>query len=100
MDVTRYGTGEPGPEGSIKKAAFRLGDQEIVCTDSYVKHNFTFTPSFSFFVECESDQDIERLTAALSEQGGVLMPLDNYGFSRRFSWVVDRYGVSWQLNLR
>jgi uncharacterized glyoxalase superfamily protein PhnB len=35
----------------------------------------------------------------LSEQGGVLMPLGNYGFSTRFGWVNDRFGVSWQLNV-
>ena len=36
---------------------------------------------------------------ALSRDGQVLMPLDKYDFSRRFAWVQDRFGVSWQLNL-
>jgi predicted 3-demethylubiquinone-9 3-methyltransferase (glyoxalase superfamily) len=64
-----------------------------------VSHGFTFTPSLSLFVDCESEADLERIFAALSEGGGVLMPLGNYGFSRRFGWVNDRFGVSWQLNL-
>ena len=36
--------------------------------------------------------------AALSDEGAVLMPPGDYGFSRRFAWVNDRFGVSWQLN--
>jgi predicted 3-demethylubiquinone-9 3-methyltransferase (glyoxalase superfamily) len=64
-----------------------------------VKHDFTFTPSFSLFVQCESDDEILRLASALLESGAALMPLGEYGFSRRFAWVNDRYGVSWQLNL-
>ena len=98
LDVIRYKPGEPGPEGIVKKASFRIGDQSVLCTDSFVKHDFTFTPSFSLFVQCESDDEIQRLASALLEGGTALMPLGEYGFSRRFAWVNDRYGVSWQLN--
>ena len=53
----------------------------------------------SLFVECEDDAELSRVFAVLSEGGQVLMPLDDYGFSTRFGWVADRFGVSWQLNL-
>jgi uncharacterized glyoxalase superfamily protein PhnB len=43
--------------------------------------------------------ELQRVFAALAEGGTQLMPLDDYGFSRRFGWVNDRYGVSWQVNL-
>ena len=98
-DIARYAAGEPGAEGSVKVAKFSVAGQLVMCIDSPAKHAFTFTPSHSFFVECESDAEIERLAATLGAEGKVLMPLDNYGFSRRFSWVSDRFGVSWQLNL-
>jgi predicted 3-demethylubiquinone-9 3-methyltransferase (glyoxalase superfamily) len=39
------------------------------------------------------------LYVKLSENGRAFMPLDNYGFSSKFGWVEDRFGVSWQLNL-
>ena len=61
--------------------------------------SFAFTPSSSLFVTCESEAEFDRLSAALTEDGEVLMPPDNYGFSRKFAWVNDRFGVSWQLNL-
>jgi predicted 3-demethylubiquinone-9 3-methyltransferase (glyoxalase superfamily) len=99
LDVIRYKPGEPGPEGTVKKASFRIGDQSVLCTDSFVKHDFTFTPSFSLFVQCDSDDEIQRLASAFLEGGTALMPLGEYGFSRRFAWINDRYGVSWQLNL-
>ncbi len=99
ISIDRYGPGQPGPEGSVMKAIFSVSGQEVMCTDSFVKHGFTFTPSFSFFVTCESEEQLGRLFGALSEGGGVLMPMGNYGFSRQFAWVNDRFGVSWQLNL-
>lgn len=98
-DVVRYGPGQPGKEGSVMKAQFSLAGQTVMCIDSPMKHAFTFTPSFSFFVECESEEEIARLAAALGEGGAALMPLGNYGFSRQFTWLNDRFGVSWQLNL-
>jgi len=99
LDTVRWKTGEPGKEGSIKLAKFRAAGQTILVSDSPVKHAFEFTPSSSFFVDCESDDQLERLFNALGDGGGTLMPLDNYGFSQRFGWVNDRFGVSWQLNL-
>lgn len=99
LSVTRYGPGEGGAEGSVMRASFSIANQTVMCIDSPVKHAFTFTPSTSLFVDCESDEELRRLYAALSEKGGTLMPLDNYGFSQLFAWVNDRFGVSWQLNL-
>ena len=97
--VRDTGAGEPGPEGSIKVASFSLAGQRVMCIDSPAKHAFSFTPSFSFFVDCDSEADLRRFASALGEGGGVMMPVDNYGFSALFTWLSDRYGVSWQLNL-
>lgn len=98
--MDRYGPGEPGAVGTVKQGRVRLAGQELVCFDSPAKHAFTFTPSFSLFVECESETELDAAFGQLSEAGGVLMPPNNYGFSSKFAWVSDRFGVSWQLNLK
>ncbi|WP_064746832.1 VOC family protein [Lysobacter antibioticus] len=99
LEVNRYGAEGPGPEGSVMVARFRIAGLEVMCSDSYVQHAFGFTPSMSLFVDCRSEEEVDALAARLSEGGSVLMPLDDYGFSRRFAWVADCFGVSWQLNL-
>jgi predicted 3-demethylubiquinone-9 3-methyltransferase (glyoxalase superfamily) len=88
-----------GPEGSVKRADFTLAGQPVICIDSPAKHAFTFTPSMSLFVECEDEAEFDTAFALLAEGGKLLMPPDNYGFSRKFGWLNDRFGVSWQLNL-
>lgn len=98
LEITRWGAGSPG-EGTVMRGLVSIAGQVVQCSDSFVKHGFTFTPSFSFFVDCESNEQIETLWAALSDGGQAMMPLDNYGFSTRFGWCSDRFGVSWQLNL-
>ena len=97
--IERYREGEPGTPGAIKRATFTIGDQSLLLFDSPVKHDFTFTPAFSLFVECDSEDQIRWLFEQISEEGRVFMPLEGYGFSRLFTWVGDRFGVSWQLNL-
>lgn len=99
LDVAKYGADGPGAEGTIMVARFTIAGQEVRCSDSPVQHGFGFTPSVSLWVETESDDELERLFTALADGGGTLMPLGDYGFSRRFGWVNDRFGVSWQLNL-
>lgn len=44
-------------------------------------------------------EEIDRPYGTLLEGGKALMPIGTYGFSQRFGWVNDRFGVSWQLNL-
>lgn len=97
--IERYGPGEQGPEGGVKRAELTINQHRLMFFDSPVKHNFTFTPAISLFVECESEAEQEKAFQELSAGGQVLMPLDSYGFSTRFAWVNDRFGVSWQLNL-
>jgi predicted 3-demethylubiquinone-9 3-methyltransferase (glyoxalase superfamily) len=99
LDIARYGAEGPGPEGSVLRASFQLAGRTYQCIDSHVKHGFGFTPSVSLFVSCDTEEELDRLYAALAEGGTPRMPLGDYGFSRKFGWTDDRFGVSWQLNL-
>ena len=97
--LERYGPGEPGAEGSVTRADITVAGRELICIGSPVEHDFGFTPAVSLFVECDDETELQAAFERLSAAGEVLMPLDDYGFSRRFGWVNDRFGVSWQLNL-
>ncbi len=99
INVTRYVANEQGVEGTIKHATFSLNGQEFMCIDSFVSHGFSFTPSISLYVKCETEEEIDKAFTALSADGQVLMPLGPYPFSKKFAWVSDKFGVSWQLTL-
>lgn len=99
VHMTKYGPDGPGPEGTIITAMVTINGQKIMFSDSFVKHQFSFTPSMSFWIDCADAEELERLFAALGADGQIYMPLDDYGFSTRFGWVGDRFGVTWQLNL-
>jgi predicted 3-demethylubiquinone-9 3-methyltransferase (glyoxalase superfamily) len=99
VSMVKHGPEGPGPEGSVMTAVFRLAGHQFMCSDSFQHHEFTFTPSMSLFVDCADEAELDRLYGALVEGGAALMPLADYGFSKKFGWVNDRFGVSWQLNL-
>ena len=99
LNITRYGANEAGAEGSVQHATFTLNGQEFMCIDSNPVHAFTFTPSMSLYVRCDTEEEIDRVFATLSQDGQILMPLDRYPFSQKFGWLADRFGVSWQLSL-
>ena len=97
--IDRYGPGMPGPEGTVITAEFTLGGRSFMASDTYIKHAWDFTPAISIFIACQSAEELDAAFNALAEGGRVYMPIDNYGFSQRFGWVGDRFGVTWQLNL-
>jgi len=97
--IERYGADEAGAEGSVVVAKFNLDGIDYMCIDSAVPHDFGFTAAMSLFVDCKDEAEIHRLFDGLAAEGEVLMPLDQYPFSRKFGWCADRFGVSWQLSL-
>ncbi|MEN1936150.1 VOC family protein [Paenibacillus sp. 102] len=97
--ISRYDANGPGKEGTVMHAAFTLNGQQFMCIDSNVKHDFTFTPSMSLYVNCDTEEEINEVFNKLSQGGEVLMPLAAYPFSKKFGWLNDKYGVSWQLTL-
>jgi predicted 3-demethylubiquinone-9 3-methyltransferase (glyoxalase superfamily) len=60
---------------------------------------FSANAAISYFVYCGSDEEIERLYAAFIEGGSIMMPLGTYPWTRRYAWIVDKFGVSWQLDV-
>ena len=97
--LAKYGTEAEAMSGLVSMAEAVIGGVPIRCNDTPPMHEFTFTPSISFFIDLDDDSQLTSAHDALIEGGTALMPLGQYGFSRRFAWIQDRYGVSWQLNL-
>lgn len=83
------------PAGRVMVAGFELAGQRISALNGGPA--FKPTPAISFFVRLESEAEVNALWEGLGEGGSVLMPLDGYPWSRRYGWLQDRYGVSWQI---
>lgn len=60
---------------------------------------FEKNPSVSFMVICETEDEVQKYWDQLLDGGMALMALDAYPWSKKYGWVQDRYGVSWQLYL-
>jgi predicted 3-demethylubiquinone-9 3-methyltransferase (glyoxalase superfamily) len=97
VSIRRYGDAGPGPKGQVVTLTFQIAGLSVIALNGGPA--FHFTPSASFFVTCKSEKEIDALWNKLSEGGKVLMGLQKYQFSEKFGWVVDRYGLSWQMTL-
>lgn len=86
-----------GDRVTIAHAA--LAGHQLIFVDDPIRHAFTFTPSMSLHVFFDDRDILDTAFAELSKDGEIRMALDDYGFSPRFGWTDDRFGVSWQLNL-
>ena len=60
--------------------------------------HFTLNPSVSFYVACETVEEVDKAWKKLLDGGSVLMPLDKYEWSEKYGWVQDKFGVNWQLS--
>ncbi|MCT4214027.1 VOC family protein [Elizabethkingia anophelis] len=58
---------------------------------------FEKNPSISFLINCASEEDVQHYWDQLSEGGMVLMELDSYPWSKKYGWIKDKYGTTWQL---
>jgi predicted 3-demethylubiquinone-9 3-methyltransferase (glyoxalase superfamily) len=60
---------------------------------------FKFNPSISFYVVCETEMEIDYLWKSLSDRGSIMMGLSEYPWSKKYGWLNDRFGLSWQISL-
>lgn len=95
--ITHFGDEVPGPKGKVMTAAFHLAGSDFLALNGGPE--FSFTPAISFFISCQDDAEIDALWVNLIEGGQALMELGPYPFSEKFGWVMDRYGLTWQLIL-
>ena len=100
IEVQRWGPGAPGEEGRIMVATFDLDGNRFMCSDSPPIHAWNFSPAVSNYIDCKNEGELDKLFSKLAENGTITMPLNNYGFSQKFGWVIDQFGISWQLNLK
>ena len=83
----------------IMLATFSIRGQELMISDSPIKHEWGITPGVSFFLDIEEEASLLSLVKQISAKGKVMMPPGNYGFSKQFAWVEDPFGINWQLNV-
>jgi len=100
--IERYPEGRDEPymknmEGKILTAIFEAAGHRFMSLDGSA--DFKFTPAISFFVNCETEDEIDTLWRELANGGNIMMPFQEYPFSKKFGWCADKYGVSWQLSL-
>ena len=85
VSVMHYGEAGPGAKGTVMSATFEIQGQEFIVLNG--GPHFKFSPAISFFVNCETQEEVDELWEKLSEGGK----------TNRCGWLDDKFGVSWQI---
>lgn len=85
--VTRYADDVPGPKGKVMSAVVTLRGTEFMLLNGGEVEGFTFSPATSFFVNCDTQADVDELWEKLSEDGKI----------QQCGWLTDKFGVTWQI---
>jgi predicted 3-demethylubiquinone-9 3-methyltransferase (glyoxalase superfamily) len=85
LDVTRWGEGGPGPKGSVMTMSFELEGQQFTALNG--GPHFKFTEAVSFYVNCETQKEVDELWEKLLAGGT----------AQQCGWLKDKFGLSWQI---
>jgi predicted 3-demethylubiquinone-9 3-methyltransferase (glyoxalase superfamily) len=83
------------PSGSADIVSFGILGQEFMAISAGPL--FKINPSISFHIKCKTVEQVDEMWQKLSPGGTVMMELGEYPFSKRYGWIQDKYGVSWQV---
>lgn len=93
--ITHVSTIHNTPSGDCDTVSFELAGQPFMAISAGPV--FTFNPSISFTISCETEEEVDALWRKLIVGGKALMEIGEYPFSTRYEWLSDRYGLSWQI---
>jgi predicted 3-demethylubiquinone-9 3-methyltransferase (glyoxalase superfamily) len=85
LNIARYGEAGPGPKGSVMTVTFELEGQQFMALNG--GPHYKFSPAISFFVNCDTQAEVDQLWANLSAGGREV----------QCGWLQDKFGVSWQI---
>ncbi|PYU24817.1 MAG: hypothetical protein DMG30_07575 [Acidobacteria bacterium] len=83
--VRRYGEAGPGPKGTAMSVEFEINGEQFIALNGGPQ--FTFSPAISFFVNCETQGEVDEMWEQLSAGGQ----------KNRCGWLQDKFGLSWQI---
>ena len=85
VEVTRYGSAGPRPEGMVMTVAFELDGKEFVALNGGAQ--YTFNEAISLVVYCETQEEVDMYWETLSEGGEEVA----------CGWLKDKFGLSWEV---
>lgn len=76
---------------------FEINGKKIMGLNGGPHH--TFTPSISLFVNCETIEEVNDVWSKLIEDGSAMMEINEYPWSKRYGWLKDKFGMTWQISI-